>query len=75
LLYVYANVIGDAIYAFMPWLYSLFINVIGILALIFIILSFIYAIKERNWPVIIFFIFIILLATMPGIIAMIEVII
>lgn len=60
--YVLASILGDAIYVFFPQLYEIFMNVIGVLALLFVALSFIYAIKERNWPIIIFFFIIFVLA-------------
>lgn len=63
--YILGSIMSDAIYVFAPQLYDIALYVLGSLALIFIVLSFIYAIKEKNIPVLLFFAFICLLFFIP----------
>ena len=54
--YIVTGIAADMIYVFAPWLYDMILYVLGIFALLFVILSFLYAIKERDWPILMLFI-------------------
>lgn len=53
--YIITGIAADMIYVFAPWAYDMILYILGIFALLFIILSFLYAIKERDWAILILF--------------------
>ena len=60
--YLITSVVSDAVYVFgSEALYNNVLTFMGILALAFIILTFIYAVKEKNWPLLFLFVIIIIL--------------
>lgn len=54
--YILTSILSDAAYIFAPGLYDTLITISGFLALLFIILTFFAAIKEKDIPILLLFV-------------------
>ena len=59
--YYLTSIISDIVYVFAPEYYDIMLYLVGIFASLFVLLTFYYALKEKNYPVIVLYIFVILL--------------